>query len=409
MTVYDVVIVGRGVVGNTLAYALVKQGLQVAMIDIKPDIPLNLNQLDLRTFALTQASINIFKNLQLWSAMEAIRVSPFQQMAVWDAEGAGEIHFDCAHLHKPTLGYIVEQSVMLQTLQTALASQPTLTCYQPAKLQNFTITPDKNSMQINLESGEKLTTRLLVGAEGANSTVRTLAGIAYNLHDYGQQAIIANVNTEKSHQNTAWQRFLPTGPLAFLPLQDPHTCSIVWSTETPIAQNLVQMAAEDFQIALQHAFAQKLGAITAVSERQLFPLQRRHVKNYVQSRLALVGDAAHTIHPLAGQGVNLGLLDAACLAEIVLEQFKQHRDFGHQTVLNRYERWRKGHNNLMMWTMDGFKYLFSNRHPVLTGLRNVGLSVTNKATPVKHLIMEQAMGLKGDLPTLAKVDLHLLH
>jgi len=406
----DVLIVGSGIVGATLACALLQGGLRVALVEATPSIATNvtlsaeLKELDLRNFALTRASERILTHLQIWQ--KALRVSPFRQMVVWDANGAGLIHFDSAAIAEPTLGYIVEQSV----LQIALATQLTqlsnnLTWHRPARIQNFKLTANGLAMEVHLQDGYYLTTRLLVGAEGAHSVTRTLAGIPYRLYDYGQQAIVANVRTEYCHQATAWQRFLTTGPLAFLPLSDPHLSSIVWSCDTTVANQLFAMDKLTFQQALAEAFAFKLGAITECSQRAIFSLQRRHVEQYVQPRLALVGDAAHTIHPLAGQGVNLGLLDVATLSEVILQAFNEGHDFGNYSVLRRYERWRKGENLVMGLMMDGFKDLFGSHSTPLTWLRNFGMGVTNEMLPLKQLLMRRAMGLEGDLPRLARAEL----
>jgi 2-octaprenylphenol hydroxylase len=317
-------------------------------------------------------------------------------MHVWDAAGTGEIHFDCADIHEPTLGYIVEQSVIQAALTQRLSEFDNLTLYRPVKVENFALAD--NTMRVDLDNGETISTQLLVGAEGAHSYIRYLAGIPYDMHDYGQQAIVANIKTQLPHQFTAWQRFLPTGPLAFLPLQDKHWCSIVWSLDTSHALRLLDLDAGEFHKELQAAFEHKLGTILESSQRAAFPLQSRVVRQYVQPRLALIGDAAHTVHPLAGQGVNLGLLDAATLGEILINA--KHNDFGQQIVLRRYERWRKGHNAMIAGAMYGFKHLFGHTAPPVKWLRNVGLNVTNSSGLAKKIIMRQAMALEGDLPQL---------
>jgi 2-octaprenylphenol hydroxylase len=427
----DVLIVGSGLVGATCACALLQGGMRLVLVEAKPQpsptpdlqkpakdqlaSPLpkqiineldlqqgQIDKFDLRTFALTRASERIFTNLGIWEKITAQRVSLFREMHVWDAGGPGMIHFNSAALHEATLGYIVEQRVIQTALTARLAEFDNLTCYRPAKVQSFNLTADKTAMQVQLDNGQCVTTRLLIGAEGANSSIRTNAGIQYKGRDHGQQAIVATVQTAQPHQETAWQRFLPTGPLAFLPLSDAHTSSIVWSIDTPLAQHLMALEKDTFQQELEKAFASKLGAVKDSSQRAAFPLQSRHVLNYVQPRLALVGDAAHTVLPLAGQGLNLGLLDAAALSETVLNAHARGSDFGSYRELRRYERWRKNDNFAMLKVMEGFKQLFGTSNGLLTWARNVGLSLTNAAAPIKQIIMQHASGLTGNLPRLAQ-------
>ena len=243
--------------------------------------------------------------------------------------------------------------------------------------------------------------RLLVGADGAQSRVRHFARVQARGWPYDQQALVATVATERSHRETAWQRFLPNGPLAFLPLHDGRS-SIVWSTTPEQARQLLAEDEESFCRQLEQAFAATLGRIESCGERAAFPLRLQYVDSYVQPGLALIGDAAHTVHPLAGQGVNLGILDAASLAEVLLEARAQGKDIAALKVLRRYERWRKGHNLMMMAAMDGFKRLFGATWEPLRWMRNAGLNLTNALPPVKQLIMNQAMGRSGDLPALAR-------
>jgi 2-octaprenylphenol hydroxylase len=252
-----------------------------------------------------------------------------------------------------------------------------------------------------LDDGREFPTRLLVGADGAQSKVRQLAGIDTRGWNYEQKAVVGNVRTAEPHQATAWQRFLPTGPLAFLPLQDGR-CSIVWSTTPEQVDALLALDDAAFAEALAEAFDRRLGEIIEVGPRGAFPLRLQHTRDYVKPGLALIGDAAHVVHPLAGQGVNLGLLDAATLAEVILDAITAGQEIGAFRVLRRYERWRKGDNLLMLGVMDGFKRLFSNPLPPVQLLRNLGLNLTDAAGPLKNLIARRAMGLEGDLPRLAR-------
>ncbi|MBI5040699.1 MAG: UbiH/UbiF/VisC/COQ6 family ubiquinone biosynthesis hydroxylase [Gammaproteobacteria bacterium] len=397
---YDIAIIGGACVGGTLACALAQAGLQVAVIEAREPQPVwPAGSVDLRVFAITRASERIFRSIECWDAIERGGVSPFREMRVWDASGPGAIHFDCAELGEPTLGYIIEQRVIQAALNARMEMLPTLTRLCPAELGAFELGGD--AMRITLADGRVVRARLLVGADGAASRVRGMADIAVELRDYQQEAVVAVVTTEQSHQETAWQRFLPTGPLAFLPLRDGRS-SIVWSTTPQQAAELCALDANEFLERLSAAFDQRLGRVIAVEERARFPLRRLHAKHYIAERLALVGDAAHVIHPLAGQGVNLGLLDAASLAEVVLDARATGRDYGLHTNLRRYERWRQGDNSAMQRAMDGFKGVFGSSAPPLRLLRNSALTLVDRLAPVKRLFASHAMGLSGDLPALAR-------
>jgi 2-octaprenylphenol hydroxylase len=254
---------------------------------------------------------------------------------------------------------------------------------------------------VTLEDGREIQARLLVAADGANSRVRGLAGIPVRGWGYDQNAVVATVRPERPNRDTAWQRFMPSGPLAFLPINDGR-CSIVWSTSPEQAQQLLALEPEAFCEALGGASDYVLGEILETGPRASFPLRLQHATHYVQPGLALVGDAAHAIHPLAGQGVNLGFLDAATLAEVLTEARRASRDIGSHGVLRRYERTRKGDNLMMLAAMDGFKRLFGNDLAPLRLLRNLGLRLTDSADPVKQLIMRRALGMLGEQPRLAR-------
>ena len=415
---YDIIIVGAGMVGATLACALGPSALRIAVLEAQP-LPSDTargDDVDLRVSAITRASQRIFTTVGAWPGMVARRMNPFREMHVWDAGNAsadildnrGEIHFDSAEIGEPTLGYIVENRIIQTALLDRLRSFSNITLLCPASVTSVSITGD--GAYVGLEGGGKLTAKLVVGADGAHSKVRQLAGIATRGWSYAQKGVVATVKTELPHRDTAWQRFLPSGPLAFLPLHDGR-CSIVWSTTPEHADALVAMDEAAFLAALYQAFGGKLGKMivsagsshgSAAGSRASFSLNLQHAMAYTAPRLALIGDAAHTLHPLAGQGVNLGVLDAATLAEVVLEAHRLGKDMGAHGTLRRYERWRKGDNLAMMAAMDGFKRLFSNNFMPLHWLRNSGLRLTDRATPVKNLMMRHAMGLTGDLPKMAQ-------
>ncbi len=400
-TDYDLLIAGGGMVGSTLACALGDTDLKIALLE---GLPLDRirpgAELDSRVSAISRASQRIFAAVGAWDGIAASRVSPFRDMRVWDAAGFGSIHFDSAALGEPLLGWIIENRVIQFALLERARRLPAVELFCPAALDAAEAL-ENGFWRVRLTDGREFTTRLLVGADGAQSKVRQWAGIATSGWGYDQNAVVANVRTAEPHQETAWQRFLPTGPLAFLPLADGR-CSIVWAAPPARAEVLLALDESAFAEALAEAFDQRLGAIIEVGPRAAFPLRLQHTHAYVQPGLALIGDAAHVIHPLAGQGVNLGLLDAATLAEVILEAVTAGQDVGSLKVLRRYERWRKGDNLLMMGLMDGFKRLFGNTLPPVRLARNLGLNLTDAAGPLKNLIARRAMGLAGDLPRLAR-------
>lgn len=398
---YDIIIVGGGMVGLTLAGALAKTGLQIAVIEAHaPKDVTPQDEYGLRVSAISRASQQVFMRLGAWQHMLARRVSPYEHMRVWDAGGDGKIHFSAADLGADVLGHIIENAVVQYALLQTILAQDNVQWLCPAKITQLTCGQNNNA--ITLDNGEVLTATLLVGADGAHSRVRDAAGIQLQQAPYQQKGVVCVVESEKHHQYTAWQRFLPTGPLAFLPLANGR-CSIVWSATDAEADRLLALNDQDFSRELEQAFDFTLGAVKSVGQRAAFPLIRRHAEHYVAAGVALIGDAAHTIHPLAGQGVNLGILDAASLAQVIGEAVQQRRDFSSLSTLRKYERWRRGENMLMMHSMSGFKNLFSNENTALGFVRNAGLNMVNAVPPLKNKFMRRAMGLEGDLPNLAKV------
>ncbi len=399
---FDVVIVGGGIVGLTLACALGGSRLQVAVVDAHDPGEIKAGDAyDLRVSAISRASQEVFDHLHVWQGMRARRVSRYEHMHVWDATGSGMIHFDAAELGVDSLGHIIENRVVQAALLERLRQLDNVHWQCPVRVEGIDYQAERQHSILRLEGGGTLEARLLVGADGANSRVREAAGIDIEQAPYHQKGVVCVVKSTKHHQFTAWQRFLPSGPLAFLPLGD-GSCSIVWSACDEEADRLVALEEDAFCRELEQAFEFTLGRVEAVGPRAAFPLIRRHAQAYVRPGLALIGDAAHTIHPLAGQGANLGILDAASLAQVLVEADFNKQDFASYTTLRKFERWRRGENTLMMFSMSGFKNLFSNDKALLSLLRNAGLNLVNGMGPVKHKFMRHAMGLEGDLPELAK-------
>jgi len=406
-TRFDVVINGGGMVGLALASALSGHGLRIAVLEAREPASWDPAVTDLRVSSITGASRRLLDRLGVWEAVEQRRVSPFDAIHAWDA-GGGAVHFQAADIGESWLGHIVENSLLQQSLfeHVRLACKD-VTVYCPGSLEEGgmeeMLLPDsaRDGLRLRLQDGRRLQARLLVAADGAESRVREQAGIAVHRHSYGQQGVVAVVGLEQHHGMVARQRFLPTGPLALLPLAD-GGCSIVWSVGDGQAAELLAMNDADFCWALTEASEAVLGPVQTVGPRKAFPLRAMHAERYIGERLALVGDAAHVIHPLAGQGVNLGLMDAAALAEVLVQAAGRGRDPGSLPTLRRYERWRRGDNMAMQRAMDGFNWLFSNTDPVRHVLRNVGFNLTDQLPPVKRRFMEYAVGLRGDLPVLAR-------
>ena len=395
---YDVIIVGAGMVGATLAAALGgQQTLKIALIEPFAHKPiLSTDHADLRVSAISQASENLLKNLNIWPHFNSKRLSKFTDMKVWETESS-TIHFDSADIGEPHLGHLIENRHIQQASLAQCKQYPNIDFICPDKPIS------KEGSSLTLESGRQISADLIVAADGAQSPLREWVGIQTKGWDYEQQGTVCTVTTELSHTQTARQRFLPGGPLAFLPLANPHQCSIVWSNSTAKAQSLSQLNDEDFKKALATAFDYKLGNIIDVSQRASFPLKLRHADHYIEPGFALVGDAAHTIHPLAGQGVNIGFLDAATLAEIIIETHKKGRNIGSLQMLGKYQRRRRGDNIAIQLTMDAFKRVFGNDNPTLKLARQCGFTAVNNNSLLKRLFMHQASGQRFSNPSLSKL------
>ncbi len=401
MPTYDIMIIGSGIVGATAALALSqKTTLQIALLDAKKiSSQWNKENYSTRVSALSLASQRIFQQLGVWDAMREKRISPYQKMHVWDENGSGQLNFDCAELRTDALGFIVEDEVTRSSLIEKLQHQKNVHLISPCKL--ISLQEKTDGIEIATEEQGVLQAKLLIAADGGNSWVREQAGIAIKNWNYQHEAIVATVQTSGSHEFTAWQRFLTTGPLAFLPLDDVQSCSIVWSATPEYAAELLALDDEAFQTALSEAFVGQLGDVTRVSARQRFPLEMRHAKNYVKPGLVLMGDAAHTIHPLAGQGVNLGLLDVACFMDVIVDAIAKKRDYTSLQVLRRYERWRKADNSAMLAFVEGIKCLFGSQRKPVQRLRNIGLTATNQIAFIKNFFANYAIGNRADMPRLA--------
>jgi 2-polyprenylphenol 6-hydroxylase len=404
---FDVVVVGGGPVGACaaalLAHAAERRApaLAVALLEREPPaLPARDATIDLRVAAFSRASERILSAAGAWSAIRAARIAPYERMRIWHESvpvgGRGELVFDAAQMGEPNLGYIIEARLVQAALLDAAraAGVKILT----GEFSSLSMAGER--ARLATSQGE-ISARLVVGADGARSPLRAAAGLGASVADYRQIAIVANVATEKSHENTAWQRFLRDGTLAFLPLFD-GTSSIVWSADTDRAHALLAAAPEDFARELDRASDRALGITRLVSERVSFPLQGLSAERYVSERCALIGDAAHVIHPLAGQGMNLGILDAAALAELVQEASDSGEDPGALRVLRRYERWRKSETAVMRAAVDAFDRFLAHGSGPLAQLAQRSLGWVNDNDELKRFFMARALGLSGELPRAAR-------
>ena len=409
---FDAVIVGAGVVGSVMASLLLARkqcspgrvAIVADRIAAGPAVAGDAAAADwdLRVFALSRASQRLLQVCGAWQRLPPQRVFAYERMCVWDESGApegpGSLTFDCAEIGEANLGHIVDGRALQEScLRAACAAGAVLI---EAQLQEIALTD--TDARLRLTDGRDLRGALLIAADGAESKTRGLIGIDVAGHAYHQDALVAHVRSEKSHRNTAWQRFLSTGPLAFLPLPDGRS-SIVWSVARAEAARLRLLDAAAFGEALRAASGDVLGELALTTPLASFALKLQYAVDYARPRAVLLGDAAHAVHPLAGQGLNLGLLDCASLAE-VLGSAGAAAQLGEYRLLRRYERWRKSENLLAATAFDGLERLFSNANPGVARLRTAGLDSVRKLPFLKRQFAKRALGLVGDIPPFLKAE-----
>jgi 2-polyprenylphenol 6-hydroxylase len=390
----DVIVVGAGVVGAATALALVRDGYEVALIEARPPpVWKSEDEIDARVVALAADSVALLDELGVWSDIVAARASAYRRMCVWDALAPGELGFDAAERGEAALGWIVENRLLQHVLWQALAESSDtvhgarLLC--PAEVS--AIESEDAGAALTLADGTRLRSRLLIAADGSNSPIREQLGIATRDRDYAQRAIVAHVGTERAHESTAWQRFQPGGPLAFLPLADGRS-SIVWSLPNDEADRLLALDDAEFCAELGCAMDFRLGTITSTTRRMAFPLRMRLAERYVAGRCILIGDAAHAVHPLAGQGLNLGLRDVRCLRDQLASARSRNGDPGAAHGLRRYERERRSENTLAANSFSLIESSFRTDSTIIAGMRGAALGLTNRISPLKRLLGDAAAG-----------------
>ncbi|MBN8726486.1 MAG: UbiH/UbiF/VisC/COQ6 family ubiquinone biosynthesis hydroxylase [Xanthomonadales bacterium] len=389
----DAIVVGAGAAGGAMALALARAGLDVAIIEAKPPRSWQPEgEMDLRVVALAPDARALLAGLGVWPSI-ARRVGPYRHMRVWDAVAPGELHFDAAERGEAALGWIVENMLIQHALFEALAANGVgpgrIDVHCPARIAE--LDNGEDAVRVELEDGTRLTARLLVAADGADSAVRQRLGIEVDGREYGQRGVVAHVATARPHQGTAWQRFLPGGPLAFLPLGDGR-CSVVWSLPDAEAARVLALDDAAFRAELGAALDFRLGEVTAATPRAAFPLRLRLAERYLHGRCVLAGDAAHVVHPLAGQGMNLGLRDVTCLRGVLAAARARGSDIGARHVLRRYERERRSEATLAARAFDLIERGFAPPFVPLAAVRGAALAAAGAIAPIRHLLADVAAG-----------------
>ena len=406
---FHILVIGGGMVGACAAALAASnrelEELRIAVLERSPPAPIPPDaDVDLRVSAVSRASERILSAVGAWSLIDAARLSPYAEMKVWDASvkphGPGAVHFSASASSEPSLGAIVENRRIQSALYDCKAFRRRVATLggELAALEF-----EQEHATAVLTDGRRISASLIIGSDGADSPSRKMAGIEARGWAYDQHAFVTHVRTERPHERTAWQRFLAAGPIAFLPLADGRS-SIVWTTKPEHAAHLVETPPQEAAAAIEAAIDGVLGAVEIAGPRGAFPLRLVHARSYCRERFALIGDAAHAVHPLAGQGVNLGFLDCAALIQVLGDEVAasgRPERIAELRTLRRYERWRKSENAIALGLIDGLNRLFGASNELIGWARRVGLTTVNRSTLAKRFFMGRAMGTQGELPRVA--------
>lgn len=385
----DIIIVGAGMVGSAAALSLARQGYKITLIEASEIPQWSEDEYGLRVSAISAASERLLMDIGAWQKIAERRVSPYESMHVWDASGTASLDFNAADSGQACLGYIVENNLIYTCLLEQINGMPNVKLINGARLSGMTWLDD--CVEVKLDSGNEIRATLIIAADGGNSQVRAHCGIGSSTHDYQQTGIVTRVRTSLSHEYTAWQRFLPTGPLAFLPLAD-GSCSIVWSADKEFAEELLALDDEVFSQHLAEAFEHRLGDVELLSSRAGFPLMLANADSYSTERVVLLGDAAHRVHPLAGQGVNLGFQDVIDLTSVIFEAVQNGRDLADPLYLRKYSRRRRADAGMMLAGMDGIQRVFTSQHKSVQKSRNLAMDLINCLPGLKQFFVNRALG-----------------
>lgn len=409
---FDIIIIGGGLVGASLACALsqAELSLRIAIVEafpFKSDDTEYQPAFDARSVALSYTSKQVFEGIGLWSSINKLGVAAIKKIHISDRGHAGITRLNAEDENIDALGYVVETRVIGKALFDTLKKQKNITLIAPAKLKDFDLTTEKASARIEIDGKDKvLTAKLLVAADGDDSVVRRLSGVRIRSREYDQAAVIANIATDQPHNNRAFERFTDSGPLALLPMaatqDEKNRYSLVWTINRSEQDEMMSWDDKTFLLKLKERFGERAGQFLQVSQRHAYPLSLMRAREHVRERLAIIGNAAHTLHPVAGQGFNLGLRDVAALSQVIIDTLHENKDIGELSNLKLYADWRRRDHIQTAMATDGLVRLFSNNFLPLAALRNLGLLVVDLVPPLKKVFARHAMGFVGKLPRLAR-------